>query len=79
MSIDPTSFPIELQPLIAREMAKGGYESSTELVRDALEYWAEHRDTIAALEEAVDEIDRGEGIPWNDADRDFRHKNGLSN
>ena len=59
-------------------MARGEYASPDDLLREALTYWSEHRDTVAALEEAVDEMDAGLGHPWEEVDREFRRRNGLS-
>ncbi len=69
--------PSDLQSLLRREMAQGGYASPDDFLRDALHYWAEHRDTIRALDEAFDDIEAGRGIPLEQFDREFRERNGL--
>ncbi len=78
MSIDPNSLPADLQSLILREMARGDFASTDDLLREALRYWSEHRDTVVALEEAIDEMDAGLGRPWEEVDREFRNRNGLT-
>lgn len=77
MSIDPQSLPADQQSLISREMARGEYSSPDDLLRDALQYWGDHRETVAALEEAIDEMDAGGGQPLEDFEREFRIRHGL--
>ena len=78
MSVPSIPVPADLQPLIQREMSRGEFSTPEQLLRSALEFWAEHRETLAALEEALDELDAGLGRPWSEIDREFRTRNGLS-
>lgn len=77
MSSAADHLPADLQSLVSREMSHGGYQSTDDLLRDALHYWAEHRDAIRALDQAVAELDAGLGIPLEQFDREFRKQNGL--
>ncbi|MBA4019736.1 MAG: hypothetical protein C0483_21435 [Pirellula sp.] len=77
MSSDAGYLPVDLQSLVQREMSYGGYASSNDLLRDALHYWAEHRDTIRALDEASDQIAAGLGTPLAEFKEEFRKRNGI--
>lgn len=78
MSSAADLLPADLQSLIHREMTHGGYASSDDLLREALQYWIERRDTIRALDEASEQIDAGLGVPLDEFKREFRKRNGLS-
>jgi Arc/MetJ-type ribon-helix-helix transcriptional regulator len=71
------TIPDEWQPLIEREMAAGGYASPDDLLQDALTQWLERRDTLAAVNQGIDEMKAGLGRPVEEFDREFREKNGL--
>jgi Arc/MetJ-type ribon-helix-helix transcriptional regulator len=77
MSSSTVSLSTELQSLIDREMARGDYADLNDLLRQALNYWASHRETIAALNEAIDQSEAGLGRPWEEVDREFRLRHGL--
>lgn len=71
------NIPDDLQPLIEREMAAGGYATPGDLLQDALTQWIERRETVAALNEAIDEMNAGLGRPWEEFDREFRERHGI--
>lgn len=63
--------------LMIREMARGGYASEDELLRIALEHWAEHRESLAELDAALDQADAGQTRTWDDFRRRFRAEHSL--
>lgn len=77
MSSPPVSLSTDLQSLIDREMARGDYADLNDLLRQALNYWATHRETILALEEAIRQSEAGLGRPWEEFDCEFRQRHGL--
>jgi len=77
MSSSTVSLSTELQSLIDREMARGDYADLNDLLRQALNYWASHRETILALNEAIDQSEAGLGRPWEEVDRELRLRFGF--
>lgn len=78
MSTAPHNFSIDLQALVDQEMQRGGFASPEDLLKQALQYWSEHRETEAAIDEAFEDIDAGRVKTWEEFDREFRAKHGLS-
>ena len=67
---------------VGEQLANGGASFSPE---ECLELWrAEHptpadlADSVASVQRALEEADRGEGIPLEDFDREFRRKHDIS-
>ena len=65
---------------IAEQLASGA-ELTTE---ECLRAWRaqpptpeELRDSVAAVERALEQAARGEEVPWEDFDRDFRARHGI--
>ena len=77
MSTSTVSISSDLQSIIAREMARGDYSDLNDLLRQALSHWLEHRESICAIDEALDEVDAGLGQPWDEVDRQLRAQLGL--
>ena len=75
MTTPPIIVPGDLQPLIEREMTRGGFTSHDELLRQAPAYWAEHSDTLVALGRAIDDMQAGRMQPWEEFEQEFREKN----
>jgi Arc/MetJ-type ribon-helix-helix transcriptional regulator len=71
----------ETQKLIEERMTRGGYSSPDELVRDALNLLDHVEDeeqldeeTLAAIDQAEEEIDRGECRDWEEVKAELRAK-----
>jgi Arc/MetJ-type ribon-helix-helix transcriptional regulator len=73
----------ETQRLLKEQMERGGFASPEEVVRVALEHLNQvpvydyadlDEETRAAIEEAEEEFERGEGIPLDEAMAKLRQK-----
>ncbi len=74
----PYQFPPDLDQLVRQQMALGNYQSEDELLRDALESLAAEASDLAAVCDALSELDAGdEGLPLDDAFDQIRAQNGL--
>jgi Arc/MetJ-type ribon-helix-helix transcriptional regulator len=78
----------DLQERIDEKVRNGEFESADAMVEQALAFFldyereamddAEFRDTKAAVGEALEQADRGQGISLEDFDRSMRAKYGIS-
>lgn len=78
-----TSIPTEaeaFQTFLAKEIANGGrHKSPEELVQDWRRERQEFDETVAALREAIDDMNAGDhGRPLDEVMRDIRAKHGWS-
>lgn len=72
----PYSFPPDVQEQMNERMARGGYATEDDVLRDAFAAltWEEHE--LAAVLEAVDALDVG--IPLDEAFDQIRQKYGIA-
>ncbi len=77
--MNSSSIPIsdDLRALIDREMREGGFASTDELLRQVLSFWAEHRESVTALDRAIDDMDASRIREWNEFEVEFRARNDL--
>jgi Arc/MetJ-type ribon-helix-helix transcriptional regulator len=74
------SLSAETEQLIEAQLRKGGYNSADDLVRVALELLdqvepeALDDETLAAIDRAEDQIERGEYRAWDDVKAELRAK-----
>ncbi|MDB5321186.1 MAG: hypothetical protein JWN40_2817 [Phycisphaerales bacterium] len=74
------SLSAETQQLIEERMRKGGYTSPDDLVRVALDVLDQvepaglDKETLAAIDRAEDQIERGEYRDWEDVKAELRAK-----
>jgi Arc/MetJ-type ribon-helix-helix transcriptional regulator len=74
------SLSTETQQLIEARMRKGGYRSPDDLVRVALEVLDQVEpdqlddETLAAIDRAEDQIERGECRDWDEVKAELRSK-----
>lgn len=74
------SLSAETEQLIEARLRKGGYNSADDLVRVALELLdqvepeALDDETLAAIDRAEDQIERGEYRAWDDVKAELRAK-----
>jgi len=70
-------FPPDVQQFITAEVA-GGLRSEVELLTEAVRFLqAERQATIEAVREGLASMERGEGTPWEEVDREFRRKHNI--
>jgi Arc/MetJ-type ribon-helix-helix transcriptional regulator len=69
----------EVADLLRREMASGAYQSEEEVLKVALQLVAQRRETIASIQEGLDDISAGRTVAFEDFDREFRAKHGIGN
>lgn len=55
--------PIEFCPSVQAAIDRGAYASEREIVADALRLWQRKEELAKKIQEGVDSLDRGEGIP----------------
>ena len=63
--------------MIAEELRLGGFHDENEVVQTALRTLAERRAVVAAIDEALDDMEAGRMQPRDDFDREFRARNGI--
>ena len=78
----------ELQKRIAEKVERGGVETADALVEEALNFYLDYEegetdeqeflDTKAAIDEALEQGERGEGRPAEQVFADLRAKYGIS-
>jgi len=63
------SIPAEFEAFAREQVAAGRYASEAEVVADALtQYLADREVLLALLDPAIEQLDRGEGRPFDAAD-----------
>ena len=73
----PYQFPPDLQQLVADRLATGVYQSENDMLREALLALAEQEQDLAAVQEAIAELNAGdEGLPLEEAFNSIRGKHG---
>lgn len=63
----------EQEKVVKHFMASGGYESEAEIIAEALEFFEQYdpelmikREVLKAeIQKGIEQLDRGEGIPWD--------------
>ena len=75
----PYQFPPELDEIVRAKMASGNYASEDELIRDAILSLVDvDEDDLAAVQEALDELDAGDpGMELSDAFKEIRKECGI--
>ena len=68
----PYPFPADVRRLVDLQLASGAYRSEDELLREALRSLSGEDDDLAALEEAIAELDSDPGQPLVEAFADVR-------
>ena len=72
-----SSLSADVEELIRREMSRGTYADENELLRMALEAWADQRAMVAAVQEGIDDAEAGRTQPWRPFLDDLRERKGL--
>ena len=68
-------FPPDLQDLIQIQMSTGGYDTEDDLLRAALQSLSEEQEDLAAVKQAVAELEMGdEGVTLDEAFAIVREK-----
>jgi putative addiction module CopG family antidote len=62
---------------IQEVISTGRFGSRTEVLDAALSLLREEEETLAAIREGLASIERGEGIPWDEADAQIREQHGF--
>ena len=62
---------------IRQAVADGRFDSRQQALDEAVELLREDAETIDAIQEGLDSIDRGEGIPLSEADVKLRNKHNI--
>ena len=71
--------PADVEELVRQQMATGKYASEAELLREALRALADDEQDMAAIQEAVAELQAGDpGLPLHEAFDALRAKHGVS-
>jgi Arc/MetJ-type ribon-helix-helix transcriptional regulator len=78
MSTHTFTVPDAWQPLLDRQLAQGGYATTEEVLREALQQWLERRETAIALNEALDDVAQGRTRPWEEFVSEFRTRNHIA-
>ena len=68
----PYPFPSDVRQLVDHQLASGGYQSEDQLLREALRSLSAQDDDLAALEEAISELDFDSGQPLAEAFAEVR-------
>lgn len=74
------SLSAETQRMIEERMLQGGYATPDDLVREALEFLDQaeveelDEETLDAIDEAEEGVERGEFQPWDEVEKELRAK-----
>ena len=75
----PDRFPEDLQQFVDRELASGRYYSTNGLVIAGLRLLQRDRhEAVEAVKEGLAEMERGEGIPLDEAFDEIRKRHDIS-
>ena len=55
--------PLEFFPSLRAAIERGAYASEHEIVAHALRLWQRQEELASKIQEGIDSLDRGEGIP----------------
>lgn len=76
-------FPEYLENRIKEQVTKGGYANASEFIREAVRDLLEKQTRVAefkaAVAEGIEELDRGEGIPYTHELMDHIEKEAIQN
>ncbi len=68
----PYPFPRDVRLLVDLQLASGAYQSEDQLLREALRSLSAQGDDLAALEEAISELESDSGQPLAEAFAEVR-------
>ena len=72
------SLPEDVQQFVDRELASGRYHSADDLMVEGLRLLQREREeAVAGINEGLAEMDRGEGIPLDEAFDQLRRKHDI--
>ncbi|MBY0587181.1 hypothetical protein K2X85_08395 [bacterium] len=71
-------FPPDVEELVRKQMQSGEFASEDDLIREALRTLDRTRDDLAAIESGLADVDAGRVRPFEEFDREFRARNGIS-
>ena len=75
----PETLPRDLQDFVDRELASGRYRSSEDIVVAGLRLLQRDRqEALEGIREGLAEMERGEGIPLNEAFCQIRQRHDVS-
>jgi Arc/MetJ-type ribon-helix-helix transcriptional regulator len=63
VNVMAVEIPIEFFPSVRAAIARGAYASEHEVVAYALRLWQRQEELVSKIQEGIDSLDRGEGIP----------------
>ncbi|MBX3412405.1 MAG: hypothetical protein KF708_06940 [Pirellulales bacterium] len=69
--------PADVERLISREMQRGGYASTEEVLRKALQALSYQNDDLAAIAEGIADMEAGRVVPLEEAETALREKLGF--
>jgi len=69
--------PADVQQLISQEMQRGGYASTEEVLRKALQALSHQNEDIAAIAEGIADMESGRVVPLEEAETALREKLGF--
>jgi predicted transcriptional regulator len=70
-------FPLELDRLVKRQLARGEYESEDAVLIAAMRSLELQQQDFAAIREGIEDMEAGRVQSLRDFDRDFRQKKGI--
>lgn len=73
-----SSFSTELDHILRERMATGLYQSEDDVILQGVRLLAERDDTVAALKRGIESMERGEGIPLEEAFDEIRRRKNIA-
>ena len=67
----------DTERMIAEELRLGGFQSEDDVVQTALRALAERHAIVAAIDDALDDMEAVRMQPREEFDREFRERNGI--
>ncbi len=75
----PHQFPVDVEQFMRNELAQNRYSSEDELLVDAVRLLQQEREAaIAGIRRGIESMQRGEGLPLDEAFESLRQKHNLS-
>ena len=74
----PYQFPPEIDRLVHEELAFGRYANEDEVLLAAMQALREQDETIAAIQEGLDDLEAGRVCPLATVDAELRAKYGIT-
>jgi Arc/MetJ-type ribon-helix-helix transcriptional regulator len=71
-------FPPDIEQRVKAQLSSGDYESTDDVLRDALDALCQQRNDLAAIRAGIEDMEAGRYRPFSEIDAEFRKKHNIS-